>query len=324
AALIVAPESGGVLADLVGFVEDLDEARSLNSPSEAIRAVSDKMATYETLRERGLRVPRTKRLDGGSSVEEVNQAVRDMVFPLVFKLGEGEGCRGLSVVEGGSQIPKAVEKLGRVASASSLLVQELVEGVPASVNLISDGERALPLSLNLQELVLSGPDSDSGYLGGVVPLDHPSKDEALGAAEKCVESFTGLKGYMGVDMVLTREGPVVMEINPRLTTSYIGLREVVDINVAYAVVDAGLEGKLPGGLRHIGHAYFSKIAVQKPSLETLKNIYGMEGVAVPPFPIPSEERAYAIIVTHASTVEEAEGRFRAAEARLESTLSKGG
>ncbi|MEX2356714.1 MAG: ATP-grasp domain-containing protein, partial [Pirellulaceae bacterium] len=50
------------------------------------------------------------------------------------------------------------------------------------------------------------------------------------------------KGYLGVDMILTSVGQRVreasrvegwvVEINPRLTSSYIGLRQVVDCNLA--------------------------------------------------------------------------------------------
>ncbi|HEU5303158.1 MAG TPA: ATP-grasp domain-containing protein, partial [Gemmatimonadales bacterium] len=43
-------------------------------------------------------------------------------------------------------------------------------------------------------------------------------------------------GYVGVDLILTRHGPAVLEINPRLTTSYCGLRQAVGVNTAAVVL----------------------------------------------------------------------------------------
>ena len=57
-------------------------------------------------------------------------------------------------------------------------------------------------------------------------------------------ALPGLRGYVGVDLVLTDAGPVVIEVNPRLTTAYLGVRAVLDENVA-AMALAACEGTLP-------------------------------------------------------------------------------
>jgi predicted ATP-grasp superfamily ATP-dependent carboligase len=50
------------------------------------------------------------------------------------------------------------------------------------------------------------------------------------------------RGYIGVDLVLGKAADgsrdYVIEINPRLTTSYIGLRAASQMNLAAAMVDA--------------------------------------------------------------------------------------
>jgi len=48
-----------------------------------------------------------------------------------------------------------------------------------------------------------------------------------------------------VDLVLTAEECSVIEINPRLTTSYVGLRHVIDLNLAEAIWGACRDGHLP-------------------------------------------------------------------------------
>lgn len=43
------------------------------------------------------------------------------------------------------------------------------------------------------------------------------------------EAIPGLEGLFGIDILLTAEGPVVVEVNPRLTTAYAGLRRALGI-----------------------------------------------------------------------------------------------
>ena len=47
----------------------------------------------------------------------------------------------------------------------------------------------------------------------------------------------GLSGYVGVDVVLGNDGrDWAIEINPRLTTSYVGLRALAGFNLAEAML----------------------------------------------------------------------------------------
>ena len=62
-------------------------------------------------------------------------------------------------------------------------------------------------------------------------------------------AIPGLWGYVGVDLMLAKEGPVVLEINPRLTTSYCGLRRALGINTAAMVLDLLRTGGAADGWR---------------------------------------------------------------------------
>ena len=44
---------------------------------------------------------------------------------------------------------------------------------------------------------------------------------------------------------MTETGPVVVEINPRLTTSYVGLRESIALNPAELIVSIWQNGSIP-------------------------------------------------------------------------------
>jgi predicted ATP-grasp superfamily ATP-dependent carboligase len=138
-------------------------------------------------------------------------------------------------------------------------------------------------------------------------------------AEKIVKSFRDLRGYIGVDLVLTEEEAVVIEVNPRLTTSYVGLRRVANFNPAQAIVDAVLKRELPANTQSCGYAYFSKVEVPNPTVSGLQKNYGMDEVVSPPFPVSEKDAAYALIASHGSTLDEAAFRFRWAEKRVLST-----
>jgi len=49
-----------------------------------------------------------------------------------------------------------------------------------------------------------------------------------------IDSVSGLRGYVGVDLVLGLHAGEdrVIELNPRLTTSYLGLRRKAKVNLA--------------------------------------------------------------------------------------------
>ena len=64
------------------------------------------------------------------------------------------------------------------------------------------------------------------YLGGTVPADDPELAEE---ARQAILSVPGLRGWVGVDFVHKMETghSVILEINPRATTSYVGLRRLL-------------------------------------------------------------------------------------------------
>jgi predicted ATP-grasp superfamily ATP-dependent carboligase len=76
------------------------------------------------------------------------------------------------------------------------------------------------------------------YRGGQVPIAPELVHRAQALAERAVRTVEGLRGYVGVDLVLgeTADSDAVIEINPRLTTSYVGLRALAEFNLAEAML----------------------------------------------------------------------------------------
>jgi predicted ATP-grasp superfamily ATP-dependent carboligase len=78
------------------------------------------------------------------------------------------------------------------------------------------------------------------YLGGSVPLQPDLAHRATAIARRAIASLPEPLGYVGIDLVLGNEpngrNDVVIEVNPRLTTSYVGLRALANDNLAAAML----------------------------------------------------------------------------------------
>jgi predicted ATP-grasp superfamily ATP-dependent carboligase len=321
AVYVIAPESGQALEKLVEKIES-SGGTTLNCQIDAIKRVSNKMTAYEALERRGVKVPETVLLNIHEQTRNIRRLIKELGYPLVFKPIDGVGCSGLSLVKDGGSIPAAVNKVARESMSNYFIVQKLIRGKEASVCVISTGEKALAVTLNKQFVNLAPPEEESRYYGGVVPFDHSLEEEALKTAQQVVESISGLKGYVGVDMVLGREGAVVMEINPRLTTSYIGLRKVADFNPAQAIADAVFERKLPKDSQRRGYAFFSKVEVPLHP-QILGETCRLKDVISPPFPIAGNQSAYALLVASSTSLKGAQSAFYRSKKRLLAFYGRG-
>jgi predicted ATP-grasp superfamily ATP-dependent carboligase len=323
AAYMIAPESDQVLQT---FVENVERTgvTSLNCRGSAIIRVSNKEIFHGAAKRMGLPTPATMVVNAFEDVAKIRQIVSAKLgFPLIFKPADGGACCGLSVVINENQVAGAVRKIIRESSSKSFIVQELVQGVAVSVSLICTGKEVLPISLNKQDVSLTTPRTVSTYNGGMVPLNSPFKGEAFATAEKTVRSFRDLRGYVGVDLVLTKEGPTVIEVNPRLTTSYVGVRKVVRFNPAQAIINSVLERELPANNQSEGYSFFSKVKTPTPAIEALQKTYEMDELVSPPFPVPGSDTAFALILSHRATLKDAEAGFHEAKKRLFSIINRG-
>jgi len=320
---IIAPETGQTLQSLVKIAEQAG-ALSLNCESNAIQRVADKTNLYASLKNSGLLTPKTLFFVVGSDLTEVNHAIKSQLcYPVVFKPSDGVSCGGLSLVKEEQQIGKAMAKIKTVSAAEEFVVQEFVGGEAVSVSLLCAGGEALAISLNKQNIHLATPDSASNYKGGAVPFNHPLRHVAFKAAENAVKSFHGLRGYVGVDLVLAPDKPYVVDINARLTTSYVGLSRVAGFNIAEAMVKAVAESKLPTEKKMRGCIIFSKVETPKPTLDAFQKAAQISEVVSPPFILKGTTKACTLIVGEGESSEDAQLRLEEAKKRLLTIISRG-
>jgi predicted ATP-grasp superfamily ATP-dependent carboligase len=224
--LVIAPEFRGILRDRCRTVAAA--GGKLLSPGEEFVAVAaDKPQTVQRLAAAGIPVPQGVRWDPASPLP------RDFPYPAVLKPADGAGSLGVQWIDG---VGRAV---GRAGLGDAAWLERYCPGLPASVAVLCGPAGLAPLPACRQRL------SDDGrfrYLGGEAPLAEPLTRRAQRLAVAAATALPPTVGYVGVDLVLGEaddgKDDVVIEVNPRLTTSYVGLRRLVCGNLAAAMLAA--------------------------------------------------------------------------------------
>lgn len=152
-------------------------------------------------------------------------------YKLIAKPRFGVDCENMKLIS----TKRDIDELEDIyPTGSRFVIQEFIPGDTCSVCLISDGKEALPISLNKQ--IVEIDENGGEYLGGYVPYEHPQKEKAFEVAKKACEYIPGLKGFIGVDLIIA-DDVYLIEINSRFTTSYVGLQKVSNINIAKTIMD---------------------------------------------------------------------------------------
>jgi predicted ATP-grasp superfamily ATP-dependent carboligase len=255
--LVIAPEFDDLLYTRCLWAQQ--EGSDLLGPSpETVRQAGDKLELARRLRAAGVPTPPAELLGAAQPA-----------FPAVCKPRHGAGSQATFLVRDAVELAECLA--GSVAEGwgGERIVQPHVPGLAVSVAFLAGPGRLLALPAGEQML---SADGRFRYRGGRLPLPPDLAQRARALAERVVRALPGLAGYFGVDLVLgepagpswegqpclsssrgaggppaaspqqasrphhDEPGDVVIEINPRLTTSYVGLRALADFNLAEALL----------------------------------------------------------------------------------------
>jgi predicted ATP-grasp superfamily ATP-dependent carboligase len=206
--LLIAPESTGILAELTRQLQQAG-APLLGSSTGAVAMSGDKTALAAHLSALGIETPRCTLIDLRDGLPP------DVGYPAVLKPPDGAGSLDTYFVESPECLPLSAREMPLA------ILQPYVSGRPMSVSYLVDGDgRAWPLCIGEQDVVLDGCRIE--YRGGKLPVHTPIDERPMRAA---VESVPGLRGFVGVDFIWDerRRRATVLEINPRPTTSIVGI-----------------------------------------------------------------------------------------------------
>lgn len=218
---LIAPESDGMLAALAGMVAQQQKILLL-SPPATLAICADKLATYRCLATNNIPVVETLCMEG----------LIDAPYPIcVIKPIDGVGCVGSLIVENPDQYAAAVKAL---PEAENFLIQPLLAGQAISLSCLFKQGRGWLLCRNQQQVAVKH--QCFSLRACLVNADYPRLDFYQDLVDRIAIAMPGLWGYIGIDIIETPDqGPLILEINPRLTTSYVGIRRAIGINVVEQV-----------------------------------------------------------------------------------------
>ncbi|MEX2214352.1 MAG: ATP-grasp domain-containing protein [Phycisphaeraceae bacterium] len=233
AALIIAPESGGILAS---YEETLRKwgVRSLGSDPKAIALCGDKFLLGDHWMKAGFSSPMTGTAPTpGVVLEAVKEKMLVNLTTWIFKPRDGAGCEHNYLAHTLKDLEELETKL---SPETKWVAQHYFPGMPASVSFIVHEGKPRPLLAGRQ--FIQGNDQ-LRYAGGKLPLDRDLAERAIALATRAIRTIAGLTGFVGVDLILgaAPKDDTVIEVNPRLTFSYCGLRKLCKTNLAAALLD---------------------------------------------------------------------------------------
>jgi len=125
-----------------------------------------------------------------------------------------------------------------------LVFQDYLQGIPASVSVVSTEDRASAVAINEQLIGIPWLTGlPFAYCGNITPLYTPFSDQMKNIAENLILEL-GLVGSSGVDFLITENGPVIIEVNARFQGSLDTVELSTGLNLFEAHMQA-FEGKLP-------------------------------------------------------------------------------
>lgn len=216
---VVAPEFGGYLDRYTCTIESLG-CTVLSQPSSAVIAASDKAGALGRLSRNHVCVPTTQTISEFAAYPATR-------YPVVVKPNHGAGSVGVFLARDATDLDAAVAADEQLSfPREELIVQEFITGIPLSASVIATPYGVDLLGINEQDVILSSAkDSGSKYRGGVAGALHPELAVAIERIARAAANEFQLRGYFGFDFILDPRGvPVVVEVNPRLTTSFAGLK----------------------------------------------------------------------------------------------------
>ncbi len=222
----IAPESGEALERIHRSVLKRGR-RLLGSHPDAVRLTASKQATSHHLLRVGIAVVPTY---------TPGDELHDASGKWVVKPDDGAGCSDTRLFHNLTAARQWLQ-----FNSGNYVLQPFIPGSALSLCVLCREGTADLLSCNRQRVAVG--DDQFHFLGSVVNALTDEDGAFAELARRIAAAIPGLWGYVGIDLVQSNSQPVVMEVNPRLTTSYVGLHQALGCNPAELVLSLLDEAK---------------------------------------------------------------------------------
>jgi predicted ATP-grasp superfamily ATP-dependent carboligase len=227
---LIAPETKGVLAYWAQFFNKQGKQMCL-SGQDAIELCQDKLATFYCLQKSGVAcVP--------SYLFDPNVVIESGLW--VLKANNSVGCDEVYLLR---EEQHRQEVIARLIPGYRYILQPYVSGKVLSLSCLLYQGQAFFICCNEQQINV---EQQQFVLSACrVNVQTESFQQYQQLCQSIAVVIPQLFGYIGIDFIETEAGEnLILEINPRLTSSYAGINEATGLNVAELVL-AMLDHKRP-------------------------------------------------------------------------------
>lgn len=199
----------------------------------SVALCANKVQSKKILRENGVAVPLLNPSSGTRVIKPV----------------KGCGTLGVRIAEGA---PKDGEFAEQFIDGEHYSVSLVINRVIGDACAYFSGRPPVILAVNRQDVRIDTQGTFT-YHGGETPIHPPRESEIIATAVKA-SALLGCQGYCGVDVVVS-DKVYVVDVNPRITTSLVGITACMQEEIAEILVSAS-KGAGPDEVRLSGTARF--------------------------------------------------------------------
>ena len=218
---LIAPETDDLLRKLTESAVEQQKI-IIGCGSRSIQITSSKLATYQVLQQAGIATIPTFTLENWPK----------NAGEWLAKPDDGAGCDETFFFRNANDLATWISSWNK---ARSYIAQPFQAGIPASISCVIHRGRAHILSCNSQIITIK---NNQLKFGGIIVngmREYWTQFEMV--ANKVAQIMPDLAGYVGIDVIVNNDEVIVVEINPRLTTSYCGLIEATGANPAELIMN---------------------------------------------------------------------------------------
>lgn len=260
---VIAPETKGALLELSELCYEAEKAENgpvfIGSGFDTMLTGTSKTLCYEALHAAGIY---TLPVHAGEDLvqEPYFESLEHLhVAKWVAKPEDGAGCEGIRMFESLHDLRTWIMHDERYLD---YLAQPYQQGIAASFSMLCRNGKAWLLSCNHQHIECDG---NQFKLQGITlngMLSYWQRLETI--ARKIAQMLPDALGYIGVDVIVDADADriYVIEINPRLTTSYVGMHAALNVNPAGLILDCVLND-------HFVMPNFSKSGLMQNQVEVM-------------------------------------------------------
>lgn len=225
--LPIAPEIDLNLFHYANFLEN-HNLNFILSDSKTIKLLSDKLLFYKACKNNNIPTIKTRLLTSRLKLNSKRSIVKDR---------HGAGCSYIKIIKKNSDIK---------SNYLDKVVQPYINGENYSLCLFFNKNNYNLLSINKQKLEIYA-DNMVKLTNLHVNVPHNFHPKINSLIFLIIKSFPGLRGYVGIDIIIQKGEMIVVEINPRLTTSFIGIYETIGVNIIDLIIKSKYQKNVISG-----------------------------------------------------------------------------